>query len=118
MCRRFANAGPGCGRLQVTERVPASLLAALTDLVQWLDTAKVPPMVIGGLRVHLPRIEDLLLMKAVAGRPKDLQDIEGPLAAHPNADIAVARQWIQEFATAMTMPGMLEEFNKLVARRK
>ena len=73
---------------------------------------------IGGLRVRLPRIEDLLIMKAVAGRPKDLQDIEGLLAANPNADIAVARQWIQEFATAMTMPGMLEEFDKLVARRK
>ena len=192
----------------MTERVPASLLAALTDLVYWLDAANVPSMVIGGvaasvlgqprltqdvdalallpesdwarviaaadrhgiaprienplefasrsrvllmrhvgsrididltfgsllferaaiensevheiggLRVHLPRIEDLLIMKAVAGRPKDLQDIEGLLAANPNADIAVARQWIREFATAMTMPGMLEEFNKLVAQRQ
>ena len=192
----------------MTERVPASLLAALTDLVNWLDAAKVPSMVIGGvaasvlgrprltqdvdalallpeadwarviaaatrhgiaaridnalefagrsrvllmrhvdssididlsfgslsfeqaaveysevheiggLRVHLPRIEDLLIMKAVAGRPKDLQDIEGLLAVNPNADIAVARQWIREFATAMTMPGMLEEFDKLVAQRK
>jgi hypothetical protein len=72
---------------------------------------------IGGVRVHLPRIEDLLIMKAIAGRPKDMQDIEGLLAAHPEADIAVARQWIREFATAMSMPDMLEEFDKLVARR-
>ena len=38
---------------------------------------------IGGLRGRLPRVEDLLIMKAIARRPKDLQDIEGLLAAHP-----------------------------------
>ena len=192
----------------MSERVPASLLVALGDLVNWLDAARVPSMVIGGiaasilgrprltqdidalallaesdwaraidvaahhgivprienpldfarrsrvllmtheasgidmdiafsslsfeqtaiemsevhdvggLRVHLPRIEDLLVMKAVAGRPKDLQDIEGLLAAHPNAKIAVARQWIREFAIAMSMPDILDEFDKLVARSK
>ena len=145
----------------MTERVPASLLAALTDLVYWLDAAKVPSMVIGGVAASIlgqprltqdvdalallpesdwarviaaagrhgivPRIENplefarrsrVLIMKAVAGRPKDLQDIEGLLATNPKADIAIARQWFREFATAMTMPGMLEEFNKLVAQRK
>ena len=71
----------------------------------------------GGVRVHLPRVEDLLIMKAIAGRPKDLQDIEGLLAAHSDADIAVARQWIREFATAMSMPDILDEFEKLVTRR-
>ena len=40
---------------------------------------------IGRLRVRLPRVEDLLIMEAVARRPKDLQDIEGLLAAHPDA---------------------------------
>lgn len=73
---------------------------------------------VGGLRVHLPRIEDLLIMKAVAGRPKDLQDIEGLLAAHPDAKIDVARRLIREFATAMSMPDILAEFEKVVARSK
>jgi hypothetical protein len=36
---------------------------------------------IDGLRVRLPRVEDLLIMKAVARRLKDLLDIEGLLAA-------------------------------------
>jgi hypothetical protein len=73
---------------------------------------------IGGLRVRLPRVEDLLIMKAVARRPKDLQDIEGLLAAHPEADIATVRQWVSEFATAMSTSDMLEDFDKLVARSK
>jgi hypothetical protein len=64
--------------------------------------------------VRLPRVEDLLIMKAIARRPKDLQDIRGLLAAHPDADVALVRRWVGEFATAMSMPDMLEEFEKLV----
>ncbi len=71
---------------------------------------------IDGLRVRLPRVEDLLIMKAVARRPKDLQDIEGLLAAHPDADIFAVRRWVREFATAMSMPDMLDDFDKTVAR--
>jgi hypothetical protein len=190
----------------VVDRVPATLLAALADLVKWLDDTKVPSMIIGGvaasvlgrprltqdvdalailpeadwanavstaarhgihprienpvdfarrsrvllmrhaesgididvtfgrlsfeqtaidnseihdiggLRVRLPRVEDLLIMKAVARRPKDLQDIEGLLAAHPDADVVAVRQWVREFATAMSMSDMLDDFDKVVAR--
>ena len=73
---------------------------------------------IGGLHVRLPRVEDLLIMKAIARRPKDLQDMEGLLAAHPEADIAAVRQWVLEFATAMSMSDMLDDFDKVVARSK
>jgi predicted nucleotidyltransferase len=192
----------------VVDRVPATLLAALADLVKWLDDTKMPSMIIGGvaasilgqprltqdvdalailpeadwdnavfsaarhgifprvdnaldfarrsrvllmrhaesgididltfgrlsfeqtaidnselhdiggLRVRLPRVEDLLIMKAVARRPKDLQDIEGLLAAHPDADIVAVRQCVREFATAMSMSDMLDDFDKVVARSK
>jgi hypothetical protein len=73
---------------------------------------------IDGLHLRLPRVEDLLVMKAVARRPKDLQDIEGLLAAHPDADIVVVRQWVREFATAMSMSDMLDDFDKVVAQSK
>ena len=75
-------------------------------------------MEIGGISIRLPRIEDLLVMKAVAGRPKDLEDIRGLLDAHPEADCAEARRWIREFATAASMPDLLDEFDKLVAARE
>jgi predicted nucleotidyltransferase len=73
--------------------------------------------VVGGMRLRLPRVEDLLVMKAIARRPKDVQDLEGLLAAHPEADVEAARRWVREFATAMSMPDMLEEFDALLARR-
>jgi hypothetical protein len=192
----------------VIERVPASLLAALADLVKWLDASRTPSMIIGGvaasllgrprltqdvdalailpesewtavlttassygiaarvekplvfahrtrvlllkhvasginidvtfgglpfeqaaidhsivhelsgIRVRLPRVEDLLIMKAIARRPKDLLDIEGLLQVHPEADIAVVRQRVREFATAMNMSDMVDDFEQLLARRK
>jgi hypothetical protein len=204
----FVIGGPVFGKHCVVDRVPATLLAALADLMKWLDAANMPSMVIGGvaasvlgrprlthdvdalailpegewanavstaarhgilprienpldfarrsrvllmrhvesgididvtfgglsfeqaaidnskihdiggLRVRLPRVEDLLIMKAVARRPKDLQDIEGLLAAHPEVDVATVRHWVSEFATAMSTSDMLDDFDKLVARSK
>lgn len=73
---------------------------------------------IGGVPMRLPQVEDLLIMKAVARRPKDLQDIEALLSAHPDADIAIVRQWVREFATATSMPDMLDDLEKILARRK
>ncbi len=73
---------------------------------------------IAGLSVRLPRVEDLLIMKAIAHRPKDLQDIEGLLRAHPHADVTRVRQWVREFAAATGMGDMLDEFDKLLAKRK
>jgi hypothetical protein len=72
---------------------------------------------IGSLQVRLPRVEDLLVMKAIARRPKDVEDIRGLLAAHPQANVAEARRWIKEFSIAMSMSDMLEEFDRLVAQR-
>ena len=73
---------------------------------------------VGGTLIRLPRVEDLLIMKAVARRPKDLEDIRALLDAHPDADIAEAQRWIREFATASNMPDMLEEFDQLLERRE
>jgi Nucleotidyl transferase of unknown function (DUF2204) len=73
---------------------------------------------VGGVTLRLPRVEDLLVMKAIASRPKDLQDIEGLLAAHPEADVALVRKWVSEFAAAMSTPDMLAEFDRLVSGRR
>ena len=56
-------------------------------------------------------------MKAIARRPKDVQDLQGLLAAHPEVDVASARRWIPEFAIAMSMPDILGEFDTLLAQR-
>jgi hypothetical protein len=73
---------------------------------------------LAGIQVKLPRVEDLMIMKAIARRPQDMRDIEGLLDAHPDADIDRVRQWVSEFSAAMAMPDILEDLEKLLARRK
>jgi hypothetical protein len=69
---------------------------------------------LGGLEVNLPRVEDLLIMQAIAHRLRDLSDIEGLIAAHTEADLTKVRQWVREFSNAATMPELLEDFEKIV----
>jgi hypothetical protein len=47
-----------------------------------------------------------------------MEDIKGLLDANPDADLDIVRQWVREFSIAMTMPDLLEDFEKIVARRK
>lgn len=78
--------------------------------------AAAQPSSIGDLVIPLPRVEDLMTMKAIAQRPQDLLDLEGLIAAHPEADLAIVRRWVREFSVAATMPSLLEEFDRLVSR--
>ena len=71
---------------------------------------------LGGVRVPLPLPEDLLIMKAVAHRPRDMVDIESILDAQPKLDLPRVRRWVREFSTALQTPELLRDFNALVAR--
>jgi predicted nucleotidyltransferase len=53
---------------------------------------------VSGVRVPLPRPEDLIILKAVAHRPQDLVDIEAILAAQPRLNLRRVRRWVREFS--------------------
>ena len=72
------------------------------------------PRSLGDFAVRLPRVEDLMVMKAVAQRPQDLLDLEGLIETHPDADLSRVRQWVSEFSVAATMPSLIEEFDRVV----
>jgi hypothetical protein len=61
----------------VVDRVPATLLAALADLLKWLDDTKMPSMIIGGIAA------------SVLGQPRLTQEVD-VLAFLPEADWAKA----------------------------
>jgi hypothetical protein len=71
---------------------------------------------LGGLAIPLPRPEDLVVMKAVAHRPRDTADIEGVLAAYPALDRAAVRRTVAEFAEALESPELLSDLERLFAR--
>lgn len=73
---------------------------------------------IGGISLPLPVPEDLIIMKAVAHRPRDMADIESILDAHPKLDRRRVRRWVHEFSTALDTPEILQDLNALLAQRK
>ena len=55
-----------------------------------------------GVRIRIPRPEDLLVYKVIASRPRDLEDAEGLLILHGAAmDLDRARHIVKQFAAAL-----------------
>ncbi len=64
-----------------------------------LDTvAAATPYRFGPLTIRLPRVEDLMIMKTIAQRPRDMPDLEALLSQHPDSDLGRVRQFLDEFA--------------------
>ncbi len=73
---------------------------------------------IGRLTIPLPTPEDLIVMKAVAHRPRDLADIEGILAGTGNLNVRHIRRWVREFANALGSQEILGDLEKLLRRKQ
>lgn len=62
---------------------------------------------LGDMSVPIPSPEDLIIMKAVAHRPRDIADIEGIVDAHPDLDGKRIRTWLSQFAELLDAPEIL-----------
>ncbi len=69
---------------------------------------------IGGFSIPLPRAEDLVVMKLIAGRPRDIADVEGVLANTPNFNREHVRLIVREFAQLLEAPEILDNLNRLL----
>lgn len=69
---------------------------------------------VGPLELRLPTPEDLIIMKAVAHRPKDLADIQAIAASHPELDKERIRLWVEQFAEALDMPELWGMISRLL----
>jgi hypothetical protein len=72
---------------------------------------------VADLSVPLPTPENLVVMKAVAGRPRDLVDIEGLFEVHPDLDVESVRRQVAEFSRILELPEMLDALDDLLRRR-
>ncbi len=50
-----------------------------------------------GVKVHFASLEDLIIHKLVAGRPRDIEDIKGVLLRNPGVDEEYLRKWLLSF---------------------
>ena len=71
-----------------------------------------------GVKVPLVSAQDLLVMKAVAHRPRDLADIEAVLDRNPGLDLGRAQEWLREFSAALDRPEIFDDFQKIVRKRR
>ncbi len=72
---------------------------------------------IGAISLRVPTVEDLIVTKAIAQRPKDVADIESLLNVKQNIDIPYIRRWVEEFAAVLEMPELSENLERLLRRR-
>jgi predicted nucleotidyltransferase len=52
---------------------------------------------IGNAQVRFASLEDLVIHKIIAGRPRDLEDVRGILLKNPACQVEYVRHWLQEF---------------------
>jgi predicted nucleotidyltransferase len=65
------------------------------------------------LSIRLPTPEDLIIMKAIAHRPKDLEDIRTIVDKNPKLDIDRIRQWVQSFGDVLEDPSLWDDIADL-----
>jgi len=75
------------------------------------------PIDIGDTVVKVATPEDLIILKAVAHRKRDLIDIDNLLDVYPDVDRSRLQYWIRQFAEALEAPEILKDFERLIENR-
>ncbi len=71
-----------------------------------------------GIDVPLPTPADLIVMKIIASRPRDLGDIEGLLDKNPRLSIARVRKIVEQLAVGLDLPDLVETLEDILRRRR
>jgi predicted nucleotidyltransferase len=68
----------------------------------------------GGVSFRIPTPEDLVIMKALARRPKDYEDIRGIVLLHPDMDKKRIEHWVRQFASTLEMPEIWKDLREIL----
>jgi hypothetical protein len=66
------------------------------------------------LSIRLPTPEDLIIMKAIAHRPKDLEDIRTIAEKYSDLDIKRIEEWVKSFGDALEQPDLWAQVKSLL----
>lgn len=70
-------------------------------------------VLLGGIAVRFISLEDLLIYKIVAGRPRDVDDARSIILKNPGYNCQEVRRWLQEYDAALG-EGFEERLNTLL----
>ncbi|MCZ7644215.1 MAG: hypothetical protein M5U26_02860 [Planctomycetota bacterium] len=68
---------------------------------------------VGGFKLPFPKLEYLCVMKAIAGRPRDLADLETLFAVHPGLDIKRITREVRLLADAIDDPAPIQNLQRI-----
>ncbi len=72
-----------------------------------------------GIKIFIPRAEDLIIYKMVASRPEDLRDIEELLLRHlDKINLKRVRSIVRQFADVLDRPEMVTQLDILIERSR
>ena len=97
--------------VRASNGVPLDISLGLPGYEEGVMTRAVDLELEPGKIVRLCSAEDLIIHKAVAGRPQDLWDIEGVVYRQgASLDTATIRRWLRAFAEVLDQPDLPERF--------
>jgi hypothetical protein len=69
---------------------------------------------LGNTEVRILTPEDLIIMKLIAHRDKDLRDIDNLLSVYPDLDFERIKYWVHQFAIVLETPELDTELLQLI----
>lgn len=100
------------------ENVDVDVAIALRSYEEFLFKRSQPYEVEPGKEIFICSAEDLIIHKALAGRPQDLADIQSIIYRQgDNLEIRYIRSWLADFSKALADDSILDRFEQAWAKK-
>ena len=73
---------------------------------------------LAGREVAFASVEDLVIHKIFAGRPRDLEDVRSVLLRNRNVDVEYIEKWLAEFDRSVEGSGFVQAFHGILVGMK
>ncbi len=77
--------------------------------------ARATPTLLGGTKVMFAAVEDVIIHKVFAGRPRDLEDVRSLMIKNPGIDRHYVRKWLKEFEKTPEKEALLKKFEDILS---
>jgi len=80
--------------------------------------ARARKVFLSGQQIRFAALEDLIIHKIFAGRPRDLEDVRILVLKNPAVDRGYVEKWLKQFDIALPQERFLKTFHKVTGAKK